>query len=60
MKPIPGMAPNLLDMPKGCVFSPRCPYATDLCRTKAPETTHCEVGFGKCYLYEGTSENGRK
>ena len=60
MKPIPGMAPNLLDMPKGCVFSPRCPYATDLCRENAPETTHCEVGFGKCYLYEGTSENGRK
>lgn len=60
MKPIPGMAPNLLDMPKGCVFSPRCPYATEQCRLKEPETTYCEVGFGKCYLYEGTSENGRK
>jgi peptide/nickel transport system ATP-binding protein len=52
MHPIPGTPPNLLDMPSGCVFSPRCPYATDKCHEKEPETVMCESGFGKCYIYE--------
>lgn len=34
---IPGGAPNLADMPVGCPFSPRCGYATELCRAKKPD-----------------------
>lgn len=34
---IPGLPPTLTDMPTGCPFSPRCPYATDLCRTDRPD-----------------------
>ena len=33
---IPGSTPNLLAMPSGCSFHPRCPYATDLCARQAP------------------------
>ncbi len=33
---IPGDPPNLLDLPKGCHFHPRCPYATEKCRTEEP------------------------
>jgi peptide/nickel transport system ATP-binding protein len=33
---IPGATPNLLAMPSGCAFHPRCPYATELCRRQAP------------------------
>ncbi len=33
---IPGVVPGQFDRPKGCLFSPRCGYATDLCRTTAP------------------------
>jgi peptide/nickel transport system ATP-binding protein len=33
---IPGSTPNLLAMPSGCSFHPRCPYATDLCSRQAP------------------------
>ena len=33
---IPGVVPGQFDRPKGCLFSPRCPIATDLCRTTAP------------------------
>jgi len=29
---VPGMPPNPTDLPKGCHFNPRCPYATDECR----------------------------
>lgn len=32
-----GEAPQPLDPPTGCRFHPRCPYATDRCRTQAPE-----------------------
>ena len=34
---IPGSTPNLSSIPNGCCFAPRCPYATDLCRTVKPE-----------------------
>jgi peptide/nickel transport system ATP-binding protein len=33
---IPGSPPNLLAMPSGCSFHPRCPYATELCARQAP------------------------
>ncbi|WP_156056474.1 ABC transporter ATP-binding protein [Streptosporangium roseum] len=33
---IKGMPPNLLAMPSGCAFHPRCPYRQDNCVTEAP------------------------
>jgi peptide/nickel transport system ATP-binding protein len=33
---IPGLAPLLRDLPPGCAFHPRCPRATDRCRTEKP------------------------
>jgi len=37
LKSIPGAPPRLIDPPKGCRFSPRCPYAMDICRTEEPK-----------------------
>jgi oligopeptide/dipeptide ABC transporter ATP-binding protein len=34
---IPGMVPPLQSLPSGCAFHPRCPAATEICRTKMPE-----------------------
>ncbi len=34
---IPGMPPNLANMPDGCAFAPRCRYATDICRQRVPQ-----------------------
>ncbi|MFF2372198.1 ABC transporter ATP-binding protein [Agromyces sp. NPDC058110] len=31
-----GEAPSLVKPPSGCRFNPRCPFATELCRTEAP------------------------
>jgi peptide/nickel transport system ATP-binding protein len=31
-----GEPPSLVDPPPGCRFAPRCPYATDLCRSETP------------------------
>jgi dipeptide transport system ATP-binding protein len=33
---IPGVVPGQFDRPSGCLFSPRCAYATDLCRRSVP------------------------
>lgn len=33
---IPGLPPLLRDLPPGCAFHPRCPYAVDRCRTEVP------------------------
>ncbi|GGV75231.1 MULTISPECIES: ABC transporter ATP-binding protein [Streptomyces] len=34
---IKGLPPNLLRIPSGCAFNPRCPKAQDICRTQIPE-----------------------
>ncbi|GAA1925697.1 ABC transporter ATP-binding protein [Streptantibioticus ferralitis] len=33
---IKGLPPNLLRIPSGCAFNPRCPAAKDVCRTDVP------------------------
>jgi len=33
---IKGLPPNLLNIPPGCAFNPRCPMAQDVCRTEVP------------------------
>jgi dipeptide transport system ATP-binding protein len=34
---IPGTVPGQFDRPDGCLFSPRCIYAKEKCRTEAPK-----------------------
>lgn len=49
---IEGMVPNLLKLPQGCYFHPRCPYATETCRTRPPVMV--EAGAGRrvcCWRY---------
>jgi peptide/nickel transport system ATP-binding protein len=55
LEPIPGNPPSLLNLPKGCVFRPRCTYHDqvqgDLCDTTRPELTESEPGhFARCHL----------
>ena len=52
LKAIGGNPPDLLQMPKGCPFNPRCPKAMDICREKEPTFTTLEDGEGvKCWLF---------
>ena len=44
---IPGQAPDLFHMPKGCRFYPRCPQAMKACMTAAPPRE--EAGPGHHY-----------
>lgn len=47
--PIPGQPPNLIRLPKGCAFHPRCGYASDLCRETPPELTANGAVRVACY-----------
>ena len=33
---IPGAPPDLANLPAGCTFAPRCPLATEICRSEVP------------------------
>ena len=37
LEPISGSPPSLIFLPKGCSFSPRCPYVFDTCHVEAPQ-----------------------
>ncbi|AKB77173.1 Oligopeptide transport system permease protein OppB [Methanosarcina horonobensis HB-1 = JCM 15518] len=37
MSSIPGMSPSLIQLPTGCRFHPRCPYAKEKCATHHPD-----------------------
>lgn len=45
-----GEVPSPLDPPKGCVFHPRCPYKTDICRCQVPALRLVDTGrFVACH-----------
>jgi len=46
---IPGVVPGLYDRPKGCLFSPRCAYATEHSRNVRPELRPWAGGKIRCH-----------
>ena len=44
IQPIPGVFPNITEDIGGCRFHPRCPYATERCRTELPEELEVSPG----------------
>ena len=50
LTPIKGNPPSLVHTPLGCSFSPRCPYASDLCRSQEPTLYVSETGhYSRCH-----------
>ncbi|GAA4396390.1 ABC transporter ATP-binding protein [Ornithinibacter aureus] len=50
---IGGLPPNLLRIPPGCPFNPRCHLARDLCRTDLPALREVTPGrFSACHYAE--------
>ncbi|MFE2496539.1 ABC transporter ATP-binding protein [Streptomyces scopuliridis] len=59
---IKGLPPNLLRIPRGCAFNPRCPMAQDVCRTEVPplfEVGGVEVGGVEVAEAPGAAEGRR-
>jgi dipeptide transport system ATP-binding protein len=46
---IPGLVPGQWDRPGGCVFAPRCAFATDHCRRVVPRHTDASLGRALCH-----------
>ena len=50
-KPIEGSPPDLMNLPPGCAFHPRCPYAQDICQLDVPELVDTGGGhLGACHF----------
>ncbi len=47
-----GELPSVKNLPSGCKFHTRCPYAMEICKNKNPEFTDFSPSHkGKCFLY---------
>lgn len=54
LEPIKGLMPDPTDLPTGCKFHPRCPYAQDICSKKEPKTTNVNDSHKvRCLIHEG-------
>jgi len=50
---IPGSPPDLTDLPTGCAFNPRCPYAFDKCKKEIPmPVRNGKDSEAACFLLE--------
>ncbi|MDD5361321.1 MAG: ABC transporter ATP-binding protein [Ignavibacteria bacterium] len=51
---IPGMVPDIFNLPPGCKFCNRCEFKKDICEKKEPELKEIsKEHFVRCHLYEG-------
>jgi peptide/nickel transport system ATP-binding protein len=60
LRPIPGAPPSAITFPQGCVFRPRCPHATDECRTE-PDLVALDFDrrhLSRCHYAESLPELG--
>ena len=51
LSPIAGLMPDPANLPEGCKFHPRCPYASEVCKQQPPELR--DLGEGhlvRCHL----------
>jgi oligopeptide/dipeptide ABC transporter ATP-binding protein len=53
LQAIPGLVPNLLALPTGCKFAPRCPKVIDACWPTEPELREVRPGrWARCIVAE--------
>jgi len=53
-KPIPGVSIDYMNLPSGCSFHPRCPYASNICMVKEPSLINIEKNRRvACHIYTG-------
>lgn len=51
LTPINGLMPDPVNLPKGCKFHPRCPYATERCKKEQPANVEVSSGhFVQCHM----------
>ncbi len=48
-EPVPGFQPYAGNLPKGCLYAPRCPYKTPECEQAVPPVRTIRDGEVRCY-----------
>ena len=57
LDPIEGLPPDLVDLPVGCSFQPRCPYAYERCTQETPYLMdHSDAHTTACWRHEELTE----
>ena len=59
LKPIAGMPPDPTNLPEGCAFAPRCPFASEQCHKQKPEAIEMTPGHF-CACFNKTVPGSRK
>ena len=54
LRSIPGNVPMLYELPKGCIFFPRCAFATERCHAERPGLVETEGHLVRCFQYEAS------
>jgi peptide/nickel transport system ATP-binding protein len=61
LRPIPGSPPQVIDLPPGCPFTPRCPLAQARCREEEPELRPIgEHHLTACHFAEQLEDRGEE
>jgi len=61
VRSIPGVPANLLNLPAGCKFHPRCPEAFERCRSEEPHLLRIDNGSSvACHLFDGSVKDAGK
>ncbi|MEK6325737.1 MAG: ABC transporter ATP-binding protein [Acidobacteriota bacterium] len=61
LETIEGTVPNLLHLPKGCKFAPRCAYVIDECRAdEIPLVAVSEEHLARCIRYDRVGDESAK
>lgn len=55
---IPGNIPSPKNLPKGCAFSPRCPFCKEICKQEMPEMVETDGRKVRCWKYSERWTNG--
>ena len=59
LEPIAGQPPNLLRLPPGCAFAPRCAYRMPICDQPVPLYDFGAGHVARCYLYDERARDQR-
>jgi len=57
LKPIEGLPPDLIDLPSGCAFHPRCPFAIEKCSRDVPPLNRVgDSQLAACWVTQSGTE----
>jgi oligopeptide transport system ATP-binding protein len=57
LKPIEGLPPDLMNLPSGCAFHPRCPFKVERCMRDTPELNRVgDTQLAACWVTQSGTE----